>query len=413
MLTDDGALKYIVMYVYSYSSDQFEITMHPETNDAIVSLKENCGNPIYNEVVEYRQELKSDYPDEPEHEYTEESFNMTDFKITYKSGSEYIEVPEEIGDNTPSFMTGGGSNVLALYVKDIIPSTATFDDDPLKVYWINENGRRTLLDYAFSDSMTVTAYVNESSGIVQIRSRRAGYLKLAFVTESGYEKIITVHAEYSSPSKLMPAIYEYSDAGYIWKTTTGKEMTAEVYAGQSLTMKAQISDDKILYVDGSYVAEIESGPDENATVTPIEDSDSVRFVANTPGEYVVKMRSVLKRTVVATVTVTVNPAPSAAGLMTGDYTATMKKFTATISFSEPDTEGKIYATIKTDKATEILYVYYDEQYNVVRSEHYDGANLGTSIELNEAYKLVFVNPTGFGSGKERAILYAVEPDEEL
>ncbi len=403
MLTDSGAIKYIIMTTDSY--DEFEVSFNPNTNETTANA---TGNPTYNEVVEYKQELIADYPDEPEHEYTESAFKVSDFTVYYynTNDKEYYPVTDEKDENTVSFPTGGGNYGIQLSLKDVDSATGDFVYDPVSVYRLMDDGRKYLLT---SSGTTSNPVWTDSSYF--IRSKVAGYIRLLFLTESGCEKTITLYAEYSSPSVLYPEVYEYSDVGYSWKKSSKKTMTAEVYEGQSLTMRAGVSDDKKDYVDATYIAKITSSPEgATASVAPIADSDSVRFVADTAGVYVVEMRSVLMKTVVATVTITVNSAPSVTELMTGEYTATMKKFTARVEFEEKD--GEILATVWKNDSYEVLKVTYNEEYKAIVSTHVDGASLGMAIEMNEAYKLVLASPTGFGSGKERAIMYVAESEDE-
>lgn len=407
MLTESGALRYIVMYTNSYSrdpsgkgqsADQFGLYTDPDSNQSIAYLYPSCGNPLYNEVIEYHQDLIEEYPEEPVRENTEETFKVASFDIIYEGKSISEEYDEE---TTPHFPTGGGTkNLIVLEISNILPTTADLESDPISVYRIDGN-KRILLD---SSDSTDPVWIYANDGKVTVRSRLAGVIKLLFKSKSGAQKIVALYADYSAPSALYPYVYEYSDAGYSWKQTDKSAITTTAYTGQSVTMKAVISSEYTKYVDPSYVAEIASGPDGGATISVNEDG-SVRFVATMVGEYIVQMQSTLKTSVKARVTITVEPAPDVNGLMKGEYTAKFKKFDATVSFAEPDDDGKIYATVTTDKGTEILYVFYNAQYNAIMSEHHDGANLGVTIELNEAYRLVLANPTGFGSGKTREIMY--------
>lgn len=411
-LTDSGAIKYIRMNIDTYvrdpsgnnaKNDQFELYYDPNSKKDIAYLKGNSGNPTYKEVVEYTQELKEDYPDEPKHEYTEDAFKIADFDVMCKGKV----IGEEITDETPTLQTGGGSNILNLKLSNVSPTTAKFDYDPFVIYRINDNGVRIKLG-ASTDEDSVW-YTGSASNII-LRSKLSGYIKLAFVTDR-CEKIVTIYCAPSSPQILYPCVYEYTDSGYVWNQSTNKKIEATVYVGQPLIMKSVISSAYKDYVDPSYQAQVASGPD-GATVTSIPDTDTWRFVATQTGEYMVEMRSMLQNAVCARVTITVKSAPYVYGLLSGEYTAKFKKFEATVSFAEPDGEGKIYATVTTNKGTEIIYVYYDTQYNVIRYEHKDGANLEVGITLNEAYKLVLTNPTGFGSGKEKAIMYQNSAEAE-
>ncbi len=425
MLTDDGALKYIIMNVNSYVKDldgkgtsQFAWYRDKNTNDTRAYLLPNCGNPPYKEVVEYHQDLKEDFPDEPEHKYTEKDFIISDFTVWYKpEGGEYTEVTEELTDDTPHLQTGGDPNILNLIIRDISPSTASFVTDPISIYRITESGMRKKVNFDsnndvvwFSDGKINGEYA------LSIRSKISGDIRLALVTKGG-EKIITISCKPSAPQMLYPVVYEYSDSGYLWNQSSNKTATATIYAGQPLVMKAVISSEGSAYVDPSYKAQMASATglngeaisEESYTLAWTED-ENVRFVASVAGEYVIDMKSTAEKGfAVATVTVTVKPAPSVTDRLKGKYTATFKKFQATVAFAEPDTDGTILAEVVTNKGTEIVEVEYDAEHNAIKTTHNGGAQLGVSISFNEVYKLVLSNPTGFGSGKERAIMY-LEPD---
>lgn len=425
MLTDEGALKYIIMNVNSYVKDldgtgkpQFGLYTDKSTNNTRAYLVPDCGNPPYKEVVEYHQDLKADFPDEPEHNYTEEAFKVSDFTVWYKTESgQYKEVTEEVTDDTPVLQTGGDANVLNLILRDISPDTANFVTDPISIYRITESGARKKLNYD-SNNDVVWFRDGEINGeyALSLRSKISGNIRLALVTKGG-EKIITVSCKPSAPQVLYPVVYEYNDSGYLWNQSSSKTATATIYAGQPLVMKAVISSENSAYVDPSYKAQIASATGLNGeaisetgyTLTQTEEED-VRFVASVAGEYVIDMKSTAEKGfAVATVTVTVKSAPSVIDRLRGNYTATFKKFQATVAFAEPDTDGKILAEVVTDKGTEIVEVEYDLEHDAIKTTHNSGAKLGVSISFNEVYKLVLSNPTGFGSGKERAIMY-LEPD---
>lgn len=411
MLTEDGAIRYLKLTTDSYYEEQFETQYQEEIKSVIAYLPEQT-NPTYNEVIEYHQTLMTESPEEPEREYTEEAFKVSGFKVTYHNK----ELTEEASNKTPSFGTGGDKNVLVLDIGNITPSTADFNYDPLYVYRITEKGKRILLDY--SDSRDLLWYAGPTYNSttkkwqVSFYSRIAGDLKVAFVTQSGYEKIVTIHADYSAPTALYPSINEYSDAGYVWKTASSYEMDATIYVGQPLEMQAVLASTSLLsYVDPSVTASILDVEDSAIASLTTLSSGNVQFVASVAGTYTVEMRSTLDSNILAKVNVTVEPAPLTGDILKGEYNATFKKFTATISFAEPDGEGNIYATVTTDKGEEILRVWYDTETKEVRSEHAGGATLGTRIEMNEAYKLVLVNPKKFGSATDEAVMFVLEAEE--
>lgn len=447
MLSESGAIKYIVMYTNTYArttaqdgdktQDQFGTYDDPNTHETIGYLYPSV-NPTYNEVIEYHQDLIADVPEEPERVNTEESFQVASFDVMYEGK---IVSEEYDKDTTPDFMTGGGNNLITLSLTNILPTSANFESDPVTVYRVNANGIKIKLG---SSPDYDAVWIVESGGKVTIRSRLAGEIKLAFVTKSGAERIATVYANYSAPQILYPRVNEYHDSGYVWKQSDNNLISTTIYVGQSLTMDAVISSAYTLYVDGSYTAKLTSGTD--ATLQQVE--DEVRFVAKQAGEYVVEMHSTLKDTVFAKVTITVEPAPDVNALLVGDYTAKFKKFDATISFVVADADGKVYAKIKnenyvenskdeekkqkykvlefsdltpgnkyavvtTDKGTEVLSVSYNAESNKIECEHAKGASIGVTISFNEAYKLVLTNPTGFGSGREKAIMYGTVFEDDI
>lgn len=424
MLTEEGALKYIRMNVNSYVKDldgkgtaQFITWNNKVTNVTMAKLVNNPGNPPYKEVIEYHQDLKTDYPDEPKHEYTEEAFKIADFTVWYKDddGTEK-QVTEGVTEDTPDLQTGGNS-VLKLTIKDISPSTATLDRDPISVYRITETGIRIKASF---DSNTDPIWFTSNGNTLTVRSKIAGNIQLALVTKT-CEKIITIACIPSAPQVLYPSVNEYHDAGYVWNQSTNSKATATIYVGQPLEMKAVISSEGAEYVDPSYRAEVGSAIDLNGVAIAedgytLTQDQNVSFKANVAGEYVIKMKSTAQKGfAVATVTVTVKPAPSITDRLSGKYYANFKKFQASIVF-EPDVDGAVLATVQTNKGTEILKVVYDAELNIIkgagedaRDQHYGGANLGVTISFNEVYKPVLSNPTGFGSGREKAIMY-LEPD---
>lgn len=413
MLTEDGAIRYLILTTDSYYDEQF-LTKYDEETKSVIAVLNGKPNPTYNEVIEYHQTLMTESPEEPERAYTEEAFKISGFDAIANNKI----VTEEVSDTTPTLRTGGGDNTLRIYLTNIQPSTANFDYDPISVYRINERGKRILLSYTdtqdyvwYSGPRQDTSVGDDGRASLIFYSKLAGDIKIAIVTQSGYEKIITIHAEYSAPSMLYPSVNEYNDAGYIWKTSSTNEISTTVYVGQPLEIKADIASSLKTYVDPSFNAEIVGGPSGGATVTPTGSGSIVKFNATKRGTYTIEMRSTRDSNIVAIVKIVVQIAPKPANLMTGEYQATFKKFTATISFAEPDGEGNIYATVTTDKGTEILRVWYDTETKEVKSEHADGATLGTSIEMNEAYKLVLVNPKKFGSATDEAVMFVPEAEE--
>lgn len=402
-LTEDYAIRYAKLSSNAYvringeegELNQFDVNIN-SNNQTIVTLKPDAGQPWYKEFVEYNQITKKEDPEEPVHEYTEEAFMISGYDLQYNG--------RFVTDETKlSFTCADTNNPLKLNIKNIQPKTADFNYDPLTIYRVNDKGVRFRLSF---DNTSLVWYTLSDNNILRIYSKLAGDITLVLVTNSGYERTIVVTANPAAPVNLYPSVYEYNDSGYVWKNTTDKNLDAKVYVGQSLTFTANVANDEKAYTDASFIPSIEGDP-QSATVSTIEDSSNVRFLATEAGTYVVKLTSTKNSYVYATVTVTVESAPLMTDLLSGDYSGKLKKTDVTVSFSKLDSDGKVLATISTNKGIEIISVYYDSEHGVLVCEHSDGIELGITLELNEAYKLVVANPTGFGSGRERCVIYRI------
>lgn len=406
-LTEDYAIRYIRLSSTAYVKingeegdlNQFDVNIN-SNNQTIVTLKPDVGQPWYKEFVEYNQITKKEEPEEPEHEYTEDAFKISGFDLQYDG--------RIVTDETKlSFTCADSNNPLKINIKNIQPKTAAFKYDPITIYRVNDKGVRFKLSY---DNSTFVWYSLSDNNVLKIYSKLAGEITLVLVTDSGYERTIVITANPASPANLYPSVYEYNDSGYVWKNTTENNLDANVYVGQSLTLTANVANDEKAYTDATFIASIDGDP-QGASVSMIEDSNNVRFIATEAGTYVVKLESATNNGVYSTVTVTVEDAPLMTDLLSGDYSGKLKKTDVTVSFSERDSDGKVLATISTNKGIEIISVYYDTEHGVLVCEHSDGVELGITLELNEAFRLVIANPTGFGSGRERCVIYRVTEDE--
>lgn len=413
-LTESYAIRYLKLSTDTFvavgnSTDQF-YTVKDADDNTICYLYDGIylNDAVYREFITYNQITKEESPEEPVHEYTEAAFQIGDFDLMYNN--------KIYTDEKPASFTAGGSPIIfdisnvqaASGLSEVKNPVDLFNYDPLSLYRVTETGRRIPLTFSTDDDMV---WYRTSKVLKNLRltiySKLAGTIKLLLRTDSGYEKEFSVICKPASPTILYPMAYEYSDAGYAWRTSTSTSLSTTVYVGQSITLNTALPEDVKSYTDGSYTAELDSA---NATVEEIEGTGCVKFVASVAGVYTVKLRSTAKSTTVATVTVIVEEAPNVNDFFVGEYSAKLKKFEAKVLFETKD--GKTLAHITTNKGVETLSLTYDSQYNVITCEHVDGAELGVMILVNEAYRLVFANPTGFGSGMEESILYVVEPDTQ-
>lgn len=407
-LTDNYAIRYVKLTANTYAwydgetdedLNQFDVNIDPNGRTT-VTLKDDVGKPWYKELVEYNQITKEEEPDEPEHEYTEESFKISSFDLQYSG--RYVNETTKM-----EFTCADNNHPLTIRIKNILPTTSNFKYDPLYIYRITDKGLRVKLGY---DNSTLVWYSLSDNNVLKIFSKLAGDVTLLLVTESGYEKTIVITANPANPANLYPSIYEYNDSGYVWKSSSESNIDTTVYVGQSLILTANVADIEKAYTDASFNPSIVDNL-QGASVNFIEGSTNVTFVATKSGTYVVKMASTKAPDIYATVTVTVEDPPLISELLTGEYSGKLKKGDVTVSFGNPDVDGKVTATITTSKGIEIIKIYYNTEYGVLICEHFDGRELGVTIEINEAYKLVIANPTGFGSGKERCVIYRVTEED--
>lgn len=411
-LTDTYAIRYLKLSTDTFVSlddgqDQF-YRVTDSNNNTICYLQNgvHLSDAYYREYIIYNQTTKEESPDEPIHQYTEDAFKVGSFDLLYQNKL-YTE------ESRANFTAAG--NPINFVLTNVVSASGEskkeinlFDYDPVSLYRITDTGRRIALSMSpdvdavwYSSDIIVTRYT------VKIYSKMAGTLRLMLRTESGYEKEFYVICKPANPSVLYPMAYEYNDSGYIWVNSSNNKLSTTVYAGQAITLKATVADSVKAYTDASFVAEL---GEEYSTATISEiDNDCISFVASKAGVYTVKLKSAVKNSVSATITITVEEPPSIDTLLTGEYTAKLKKFDANVVFK--NNGDTVLAHVTTNKGEEILSLSYDSEYNILLSEHYDGANLGVRILINEAYRLVIANPTGFGSGMEEAILYVVEDEE--
>lgn len=407
-LTDEYAIDYIKLSCDTYVQSQFEIS--EVENKTVCKLKTGCGEPKAAEYIIYNQILKKDAPEEPVHEYNENSLKISDFDVCYRSGGDYIAITED-KETAPQLVAGGGNSILKLYLNNVQPSTANFSLDGVVFYRVLSTGRYVPVDFAYSTSNPVWAgSFNETSCTIDLRAKTKGYVTLAARTTSGAEKRFVINVLPCAPSALYPCYYEYGDNGYSWKESVTKNIAAQVYVGQSLSIRTKLSIDEQPYAESGFTPSLGIASDY-ASVSYAEGAAAAEFVATKAGTYTVRLRSI-KGKAECTVTITVIDPPNVTEMLVGSYTAKLKKGNATIVFGEED--GAIIATVTTNKGEEVLTVSYDAVNKELITEHESGAELGVTLELNEAYKIVLANPTGFGSGKERVVIYAVEPPlEEL
>ncbi|MBQ8322371.1 MAG: hypothetical protein IJX91_00210 [Clostridia bacterium] len=178
-----------------------------------------------------------------------------------------------------------------------------------------------------------------------------------------------------------------------WAEITSFEASAatEMYAGLSTQVSVTVNSG----ANPAFTAEVTTKP-EGATAS-VEDGV---FTADIAGEYVITLTSVQDSTLTATVTITVNEAPSVADVLNGTYSYEnyYQGQEITVVFTPASTgatsgtvvitsieSGMDYSTWEeyTNEYTETLtYTYAD---GVITLTHVSGDELGYTLSINDSY----------------------------
>lgn len=411
-LTEEYGIDYIRLDCDTYTRGAYTVTLDEESGNAYCSVNKGAL-PTYQEFIYYRQTFKTADHVEPENPFGPSAFKVSSFDLVYNDGGEMTltDDPETTITLRANGTKDGG--LQSLRIKNVQPVTATLAYDPVTIYRITDTGRLIRLSYDFSNDY-VLCYYRKDSNTLGFKSHLSGVVRLLLCTDSGYEKRVCINVTPIAPSNLYPSVYQYGDNGYTWADSDSKTISHTVYVGQSLTLKASLSALEKTYCDASYDAFVVGENKDYATLAERETkTDNVKFTATKAGTYNVRLRSTKDTNVTASVTVTVVDPPSVAELLSGVYQCKVNypmRGDVTVTFS---TEGEtLLATVVTKKGTERVSIVYDAEKKALKTEHYDGASLGISFRINEAYRLVLRNPTGFGGAIEEVVMHHPEADED-
>ncbi len=434
-LNDELIMDYIRLDTDTYTSENFDIVRSGVNNKTITCTLHQGAQPLYKEHIYYNQITKTQSPAEPEHKYTEKNFRITNLDISY-GGKPFTDNAEESPVLSARGTNESRTDVLA--ISNIQPSTASFTFDPLSVYRVMDNGSRVLLEYDGSRG-NISARLQDNSSLA-IKVKEAGTITLLLRTQSGYEKTIRFKTTPIAPSTLYPSVNEYSDAGYVWRTEVDNKETignstdytiknVTVYVGQKLEFKAVVPKGETMYADPDFAAHVITTNRADAEVVKADGELTATFFGNKIGNYIIELSSALNQNKKAHIRITVIEAPTRESILSGVYTGRITRPTKSnvrITFSEtPDENGKIGVlyevlgkaeqddgtTVETVERWEKLLIYYDDEIGELITEHVDGAVTKIKFEINEAYRLVLVYPTGgFGGNTLKTIVYHPEPE---
>lgn len=402
-LTEDYVADYLCLKAYSYPGSEFTVTGDAEGGWAC-KLNEDA-NWLYDESIEYHQTTVAEDPEVPQNPYGENSLKISSYDLICNG--------KVLSETEPTELEADAKYIFT--VRDIQPQTSDFYYDPVTIYWLKSDGTRMELDYGTLGDDKMLCYYQKDNGVFQYRSHYAGDVTLLFVTASGNEKKVLLHVNPITPSALYASTYEYGDTGYLWSSTTSSTAESTVYVGQPLVFRANVPNQEKTYVDHGFEALLSAASDggtmDAATIETVtqDNAPAAKFTAAAPGTYTIVLRSVKYTSIRIILYIHVEEPPAIETILSGTYTGRINypsKGNVTVTFTDVNT-----AEVKTNKGTEILTLQYNEETGVLSSTHKEGVNMGISLSLNEAYRIVLINPTGFGSGKENVVLSPVEPEE--
>jgi hypothetical protein len=241
----------------------------------------------------------------------------------------------------------------------------------------------------------ISATFGASTKKLTLTSQISGDVTLVLKT-TNVEKVLKFYVNRVTPTQLNAAVYEYNDSGYNWNNNATK---ASVYVGQTLTLKAVVPSNEQAYVEKEYAVNVTSSNFENVELSYSDDGELTYFVASKAGTYTLKL-SGSSNTVSVTLTVTVTNPPAVSSLLSGTYTGTLKY----------SPRGAVSVTFKGGNTLEVTVgnqtetLSYTVDGSTLITEHKSGVELGFSLTINEAYKLVLSHSTGFDDEVESVVL---------
>lgn len=204
---------------------------------------------IYNEQV-----LKTDADVVPENPYKSDVLYISSFDVKYGG-----KVIGDGGVELPS------NSAVYLDIGNVLPTTATLDYDPLRLY-VQTPTRDIELTSNYGDNpySMIGSFLKDSNQIV-INSRYAtksedDFVVLVLKTYGGRcEKRIKLLFEPGAPSEINAQAYTYSDASgkpvYRW-TPCSEDNHVKIYVGQTLYIRAVAADGEQGFADTSFTASV-------------------------------------------------------------------------------------------------------------------------------------------------------------
>lgn len=395
----EGAINTMTVITNDYGSSSWELDEKTEVGTITASQPDGI------EVIEIETVLKSSAEGQkvPENPYPKNAFQIKSFDLSYGN----TEVTDE------DFITVNADSTIRFSIKNVQDFSAGANDidyDPLTFWLRTEEGDKPIASVVAGDE---SLYVYESGNSINLRSHIAGKLTIAIKTTSGsFTKLLKVDVQMIAPAlgQLLTSVYEYGDKAYVWNSDTGE---ATVYAGQELLFKAEVAPNLQSYVDASInLPTVRNKPagveNSDISITETETEQVFKFIAQKPGSYTLRLVSKRSASRYCNLIINVLEVPEISTLLAGEYAGSIQypeRSNVKVEFApESGTAGKATITVG-NLGTETLSYVWDEENKQLVTEHASGRDdLGFSLSINEAYKLVLSHETGIGEGDVEAVV---------
>ncbi|MDE7400530.1 MAG: hypothetical protein K2N17_00605 [Clostridia bacterium] len=385
-------------------------------------------------IIYTEQVLKTDSDVVPENPYKSDVLYISSFDVKYNG-----KVIGESGVELPT------NERVYLQIDNVLPTTATLDYDPLRIY-VRTATRDIELTNNFNDNpySMIGSFISEVEldnhekikNVISINSRYAtksadDYVTLVLKTYGGRcEKLVKLTFEKGAPSSIRAQAYSYSDAGgqpvYKWADYSS-DTHAKIYVGQPLLIRAMAADGEAGFADTRFTASVYISDRNKITFEngyEFEGEAVTRLVANEAGTYQITLRydraalTAPEGEGFAYLYVDVEEAPDLAEIFNGEYVAKASlingsavvegtEMNVTFSNSGDWHQGEI--TI-TSAAGNCVYDYVVNEDNEITVTYKSGITVTDnktfdfSFALNEAYKLEVSHYTGKRDIRETIVL---------
>ncbi len=381
---------------------------------------------IYNEQV-----LKTPSDVVPENPYKSDVLYISSLDVKY-NGSVIGESGVELPTNQAVY----------LEIDNVLPTTATLDYDPLRIY-VRTATRDIELTNNYSDNpySMVGSFLSEATvngkktkNVIILNSRYAtknenDFVTLVLKTYGGRcEKLVKLTFEKGAPSSIKAQAYTYSDVSgkpvYRWADYTS-DNHAKIYVGQPLLIKAVAADDEAGFADTSFTASLfldnsvtfENGFDFNGEKV-------TRAVASKAGSYQILLQynkpgsGTGEGVSFAYLYLDVEEAPDLSEVFSGEYVAKASlkiggavidgtEMTVTFTNSGDWHQGEIAITSAAGNCVYDYTVSADNKITLVYKSGVTATDNDTfdfSFALNEAYKIEVTHHSGIRTDVETVVL---------